>query len=209
MPMSESGTGVLVACEGAAVTLSAVDALDSAVAAFRRQLVAVDRDDWAAATPCPGWDVHYLVAHVLGGNRFATMVLDGETWEQAMTAVMSATQVGEDPTADFDDTAATQRAAFSRHGALAQTVSHPLGEFPGQRLLGMRVFDIAVHSWDLAVAIGQDGTLDELLSDYVLTTVEGEVPGMGFGIQPLGNAGPNAGSMDRLLDLAGRSSPAL
>ena len=124
-----------------------------------------------------------------------------------MTAVMTARQLRDDPTVDFDDTVAAQRAAFGRPGALTQAVSHPLGDLPGQRFLGMRVFDIAVHSWDLAVAIGRDGTLDEPLADYVLTTVEGEVPGMGFGIQPIGDAGPDAGSMDRLLDLAGRSSP--
>ena len=196
-------------CHGASVTLSALAALGFAVAAFRRQLVAVETDDWAAATPCPEWDVHFLVAHVVGGNRFASMVLDGQTAEQAMTAVMSARQLGDDPTVDFDDTVAAQRAAFGRHEGLAHSVSHPLGDLSAQRFLGMRVFDIAVHSWDLAVAIGRDGSLDESLADCVLTIVEEEVPGMGFGIQPLGNAGPDAGPMDRLLDLAGRSSSAL
>lgn len=39
--------------------------------------------------------------------------------------------------------------------------------------------------------------MDEL---RVLTIVEGEVPGMGFGIQPLGMVGPGAAPMDRLLD---------
>jgi uncharacterized protein (TIGR03086 family) len=187
------------------VTLDAVSALDSAVTAFRRHLAFVAEGDWAAATPCPGWDVHYLVAHVVGGNRFASMVLDGHTSEQAMTAVMSVTQLGADPTADFDESVAAQHAAFCRDGALAQTVSHPLGDLSGQRFLGMRVFDIAVHSWDLAVAIGRDGTLDEALTDSVLTTVRGEVPGMAFGIQPIGEAGPDADPMDQLLDLAGRS----
>ena len=57
----------------------------------------------------------------------------------------------------------------------------------------MRVFDIAVHSWDLAVAIGQDGTLDDVLAKYVLAIVEGEEPGMGFAIEPLEITGPNAG----------------
>lgn len=189
------------------MTLSALAALDSAVTAFRRQLADVREDDWAAGTPCPGWDVHYLVAHVVGGNRFASMVLDGQTAEQAMTAVMSVTQLSADPAADFDDGAAAQYAAFGSDGALARVVSHPLGEFPAERFLGMRVFDIAVHSWDLAVAIERDGTLDDALVDRILTIVNGEVPGMGFGIQPLDNAGPDASPMELLLDLAGRSCP--
>jgi uncharacterized protein (TIGR03086 family) len=187
------------------VTLDSLTALDSAVTAFRRHLAFVAEDDWSAATPCPGWDVRYLVAHVVGGNRFACMVLDGQTAEQAMTAVMSARQLSADPTADFDDSVAAQRAVFCREGALAQIVGHPLGDLLGGRFLGMRVFDIAVHSWDLAVAIGRDGTLDEALTDSVLTIVRGEAPGMGFGIQPLGEAGPDADPMDQLLDLAGRS----
>lgn len=187
------------------MTFDSRQALDSAVAAFRRHLALVAADDWAAPTPCPGWDVHYLVAHVVGGNRFASMVLDGHTAEQAITAVMSATQLGADPTADFDDSVAAQRAAFCRDGALAEVVGHPLGDLPGQRFLDMRVFDVAVHSWDLAVAIGRDGTLDEALTDSVFTIMRGEAPGMGFGIQPLGEVGPDADPMDQLLDLAGRS----
>jgi uncharacterized protein (TIGR03086 family) len=186
------------------VTLDRLTALDSAVTAFRRHLTFLAEDDWTAATPCPGWDVHYLVAHVVGGNRFASMVFDGHPSEQAMAAVMSATQLRADPTADFDDSSAAQRAAFCRDGALAQIVSHPLGDLPGQRFLGLRVFDIAVHSWDLAVAVGRDGTLDEALTASLLTIVAGEVPGLAFGIRPLGEAGPAADPMDQLLDLAGR-----
>jgi uncharacterized protein (TIGR03086 family) len=135
------------------------------------------------------------------------MVLDGHPAEHAMTAVVSTTQLSADPTADFDDSVAAQRSAFTHGGRLTQIVSHPLGDLPGNRFLGMRVFDIAVHSWDLAVAIGRDGTLDDVLAKYVLAIVEGEEPGMGFGIEPLEITGPDAGPMDRLLDLAGRSSP--
>ena len=50
-------------------------ALDLASVAFRDHLAAVMGEDWTAATPCTDWDVHYLVAHVVGGNRFASMVL--------------------------------------------------------------------------------------------------------------------------------------
>ena len=193
-------------CHGDAVTLGSLAALDSAVTTFRRHLAFVTGDDWAAATPCPGWDVHYLVAHVVGGNRFASMVLDGDTAEQAMAAVMGATQLSAEATLDFDDSVVAQHAGFSRDGALVQAVSHPLGDLPGQRFLEMRVFDIAIHSWDLAVAIGRDGTLDEALTDAVTAIVEGEVPGMGFGIKPLNEAGLDADPMELLLDLAGRHS---
>jgi uncharacterized protein (TIGR03086 family) len=187
------------------VTLDTLTALDSATTAFRRLLVLVAEDDWTARTPCPDWDVHYLVAHVVGGNRFASLVLDGHTSEQAVAAVMSATQLSADPVTDFDDSAAGQRARFRRDGALTRNVGHPLGDLPGRRLLGLRVFDLAVHSWDLATAVGLDGTLDEALTESVLAIMGGEVPGLRFGIRPRGEAGPDAAPMERLLDLAGRS----
>ena len=56
-----------------------LDGLDLAVAEFRRRLVEVDAESWTRPTPCDGWDVRYLVAHVVGGNRFAQLVLDGAT----------------------------------------------------------------------------------------------------------------------------------
>jgi hypothetical protein len=68
----------------------------------------------------------------------------------------------------------------------------------------MRVFDIALHSWDLAVAIGRDGELHPTLAEVVLNIVLNEVPGMGFGIEPCGDVGADATAMERLLDLCGR-----
>ena len=46
----------------------------------------------------------------------------------------------------------------------------------------MRVFDIALDSWDSAIAIGRDGELDLALAELVLDIVLNEAPGMGFGI---------------------------
>jgi hypothetical protein len=51
---------------------------------------------WSLDTPCSEWDVHYLVAHVVGGNRFAASVLAGMTASDAMEQVMSAPQLGAD-----------------------------------------------------------------------------------------------------------------
>jgi uncharacterized protein (TIGR03086 family) len=179
-------------------------ALDSADGEFRRHLITVDERDWAAATPCTGWDVHDLVAHVVGGNRFAWMVLDGRTAAEAMGAVMAATQLGADPLASFDESTTAMRLGFHRAGALDAVVSHPLGELSGGRFLGMRVFDVTLHAWDLATALGRDVTLEERLVELVLDTLTREGPAMGFGIEPCGRAGPDASAFERLLDLSGR-----
>ena len=178
--------------------------LDSASAQFRRHLAAVGDDAWAAPTPCSEWDVRYLVAHVVGGNRFASLVLAGSTLEEAMAAIMATPQLSDAPLRSFDDTAAEQRSSFRQEGALSRTVAHPAGEITAERFLAMRVFDIAVHSWDLGTAIGRDSDLDPELAELVLGIVESESGGRGTGIEPCDEVGPDAPVMERLLDLTGR-----
>lgn len=179
-------------------------ALDLATESFRVHLAVIRDEDWTAATPCTDWDVHYLVAHVVGGNRFASMVLDGQTAAEAMEVVMGAAQLGADPLGDFDTSTVDQRRQFRRAEALDQLVSHPLGVLSGERFLRMRVFDIALHSWDLAVAIGRNAELDNELVEAVLEIVSQEALGMAFGIEPCGDVGRDASPMEQLLDLSGR-----
>lgn len=188
----------------ACVTLSTLAALDLASDQFRDHLAVVSPEQWTAPTPCPDWDVHYLVAHVVGGNRFAAMVLDGMSSDAAMEAVMSTPQLGDEPFLAFGGSAVEQRRLFGDAVERHQLVSHPLGDLDAERFLAMRVFDIALHTWDLAVAIGRRGDLGTPLAEHVLNIVQREAPGMGFGIEPCGDVSPDATLMERLLDLSGR-----
>ena len=56
-----------------------LDALDRANGEFRNRLEQVRPDDWSRPTPCDEWDVRFLVAHVVGGSRFAASVLSGSS----------------------------------------------------------------------------------------------------------------------------------
>ncbi len=186
------------------VALDLLSALDAATVQFRRHLAVVGEEQWTFATPCPEWDVHYLVAHVVGGNRFTSLILAGRPAIEAIEAVMGSPQLGPDPRSAFDETSAEQYELFNRPGALDRVVDHLIGELPAERLLRMRVFDIAMHSWDLAMAIGCDGALDPALAECVLDIVLSEAPGLGFGIEPCGDVGPEVSVMERLLGLSGR-----
>lgn len=185
-----------------------LNALDAAVEEFRGRLTLLRDGDWTLPTPCTDWDVHYLVAHVVGGNRFASMVLDGCTADDAIAAVMGSRQLSADPTADFDESIATQRAGFRRDGALSEAVSHPLGQLSGQQFLELRVSDIALHAWDLAVAIDADTTMDQRLVETVFELELQQAQAMGTHIGPCAQAGPDASALDRLLDLSGRCTHA-
>lgn len=76
----------------------------------------------------------------------------------------------------------------------------------GHDLLGMRAFDVRCTPWDLAPAIGTGEQLD---AERALTVLEvlktmSAVGGPGFGIAPVGLAGPTDTPSARVLDLSGR-----
>ncbi|MEN9646413.1 MAG: hypothetical protein RL238_3082 [Actinomycetota bacterium] len=179
-------------------------ALDIAVTEFGRRIAGVGAGQWSSPTPCDEWDVQYLVAHVVGGNRFTVAVLSGHSAADAIDEVMSSPQLGTDPVEAWATTAAAQFRAFSQPNALDEVVDHPLGPIAGRQLLGYRVFDITLHAWDLARAIGVDDTLPDKLVTTVLDIIASGPPGMGFSINPTQPAA-NASLQAQLLALAGRS----
>ncbi len=181
-----------------------LSALDAATDEFGRRLALVDERAWGDPTPCVGWDVHYLAAHVIGGNRFATLVLGGMTAADAIEQVMSSAQFGSDAMAAWSTTSAAQATAFAADSALVRQIDHPLGAISGGEFLRFRVFDITLHAWDLARAIGAGEQLDPDLVEAVLDIVDDSPPGMGFGIEALGNVTADADPQTRLLDLTGR-----
>jgi uncharacterized protein (TIGR03086 family) len=183
-----------------------LESLDVATRQFGRCLTEVSKDQWSLPTPCVEWDVHYLVAHVIGGNRFTCSVLAGRSAEDAIADVMSSAQVGDDPLQSWSSTVERQAAAFHRAGALDAHVDHPVGPITGRDLLGFRVFDITLHAWDLARAIGIDDTLPADLVDEVIEIVEAGPPGMGFAIRShQANVDPSRQKL--LLAMTGRGGP--
>jgi uncharacterized protein (TIGR03086 family) len=183
-----------------------LDALDLATAEFQRRVDLVTDDDLARATPCDEWDVGYLIAHVVGGNRFAARVLDGESSSVAIGRIMSTPQLGARPSDDVSQSTEEQRLRFRRPGILEHEIDHPVGTVTAARFLRFRVFDCTLHAWDLAAALGTDTSLDPQLVVAVLAIARAEPPGMGFGIA----ARPVDGSADpqeHLLALSGRSWP--
>ena len=181
-------------------------ALNAATEEFRQRLALVGPSNWVRSTPCPDWNVAYLAAHVVGGNRFAVSILGGLNASDAMDGVMSAPQLGDDALGAWVTTSAAQRAAFRADGALERRVDHPLGYITGRKFLEFRVFDMTIHAWDMARALGADENIGPELVDEVLAIVDSGPPGMGFGITALGIAEADSSPQVRLLDLTGRTA---
>ena len=183
-----------------------LDALDVAVAEFRARLATVGAQDWTLPTPCDEWDVRFLAAHVVGGHLFASQVLDGQSADDAIAALMSAPVLGDDPLRRHDELAAAERRGFRRPGRLDEVVDHPAGTITGAEFLAMRVFDVTVHTWDLARATGGNEQLDSALAARTLEAIIALERGPGFGIAATGACTDDDPALVRLLDLSGRRS---
>jgi uncharacterized protein (TIGR03086 family) len=190
-------------------------ALDVSTGEFGRRLSLATEDSWDAVTPCSDWDVRFLAAHVIGGNRFASAVLGGMRATDAIEQVMSSPPVGPDVMETWAATCSEQARSFGQPGVMDGRIDHPLGEITGREFLKFRVFDITLHAWDLARSLDIDDQLPQALVDVVLDIVQDGPPGMGFGVMPLDdhptNASPhtrlrptNASPQTRLLNLTGR-----
>ena len=182
----------------------ALDLLSRAEDGFAQRLALVRPDQWAAPTPCTEWDVRALVNHVVGANRRYTMLLHGATTDEA-EATRAADHSGDDPVASFAATEAELKAAFGEPGAMARTAYHRAGERTGAQLLEMRVLDIAVHTWDLARAIGADESLDPDVVAFALTLDTFDAGRQRGAFAPPSGTAPAGGSAQaRLLYLSGR-----
>ena len=93
-----------------------------------------------------------------------------------------------------------------RGRGLGARLDHPLGEISGGEFLEFRIFDITLHTWDLARSIGTSEDLSPDLVEVVVDIVGNGPSGMGFGIVALGKVPSNASPQERLLDISGRES---
>lgn len=187
--------------------MDGLDALDRGRSEFDRRLRAIRPGQWNVDTSCEGWTVQDLVTHVVGGNRMAVALLAGASVDDAKT-MGGRDQLGDDPVAEFVESADDLAASFRAPGALERIVHHRVGDIPATQLLGFRATDYTLHAWDLAHAIGVDEDLDDDLVDELWQTMAPLAPVIGqsgqFGSGPSGEVSADAPLQTRLLDLSGR-----
>jgi uncharacterized protein (TIGR03086 family) len=158
-----------------------------------------------APTPCEGWDVTALLNHVVSGNWWAAELVSGKTINEVGTA-LDGDVLGDDMTGAYQASAATAAAAFARPGALDAPCAVSYGPVPGAVYAGHRIVDVLIHGWDLAVATGQDATLDPELVAGCKEIIDPQIDllrasGM-FG--EAGEVSADADAQARLLSLLGR-----
>ena len=162
-------------------------------------LTSADAADWSAPSPCEGWSAADVVDHVVDTQRdfFAQREADlgprptgtpDEVWAGHTDAVRRAVADDAFVTLEYDG-------YFGR-----TTVADTLARFYG--------FDLLVHHWDIARALGLDVTWDEAEMDRIDTALDGFGEHLyGEGVcRPALDVSPDAPRQTRLLARMGRAA---
>jgi uncharacterized protein (TIGR03086 family) len=166
-------------------------------------------EDWERDTPCAGWDLRQLVAHMAAQHHgFAAAARgaggDRVYWQEPED--MS------DPARTHRAAAAAVLASFAEPGATEREFALPeLGaSFPGRTAIGFHFIDYVVHAWDVAAALGVKLDLPKDVLDIALVVAR-LVPtdpagrGPGFAFAPPLDVPPGADPLDETLRLLGRT----
>lgn len=147
------------------------DLFTRSIQRFVERVDGVADDQWSAGTPCDDWDVRTLVNHVTNEQLWAPHLVDGETIAQVGDRY-DGDVVGADPAASIK--AATSGSVSAFGGADLDAIVHlSFGDIPCGEYLTQMLTDAEVHGWDLAVATGQDTTIDPEVAALLLPAIQG------------------------------------
>ena len=103
---------------------------------------------WDQPTPCTGWSVLDVVDHVVAGDRFTALTLNGSALVAASDASRGLDTQKPNVEEQVKDAAAAVLVAFE--GSLDRIIEHRVGPVSARRVLGFRIIDQLGHTWDIA-----------------------------------------------------------
>jgi uncharacterized protein (TIGR03086 family) len=133
---------------------------------WTRMVEGLDASQWGRATPCADWTVRDLVNHVVGEELWTVPLVNGATIEEVGDR-FDGDVLGDDPVARARAAAQEAAAAVNERAPAGGTVHLSYGEEQLEEYVRQLANDHLVHAWDLAMATGQDTTLDPQLVDEV------------------------------------------
>jgi uncharacterized protein (TIGR03086 family) len=171
---------------------------------------AVGVGDLRLATPCAGWDLGRLLAHMTGQNHGFAASARGET---ADLGIWADRPVGAAPATVFGASADAVLDAFADPGADERGLWLPEirtgGIFPSSVAIGFHLVDTVVHAWDVAKSLGAEVEFSpEVLAAALrpaLAVPDGDARLRdGAAFAPAVGAGEQAATLDRVLAALGR-----
>jgi uncharacterized protein (TIGR03086 family) len=172
---------------------------------FGKRVHAVRADQWGCPTPCKDWEVRNLVSHLVVEQLWVPpLVTDGLTIAEVGSR-LDGDPLGADPVGAWDAAAAASLAAFSAPGALERIVHLSYGDRPAGEYAREMIFDLVVHSWDLARGIDGDDRIDPALVDAVYSGLDPDTDLSGTGLyDPPVPVPAESDEQTRLIALTGR-----
>lgn len=171
--------------------------------------------DLQRQTPCAGWNLADLLAHMTVQHRgFAAAAQGGGADAAIWRPATVAKAIAVDPAGIYSAAAAAVLEAFAADSVLDAPFAlpdfGPGATFPGSIAIGFHFIDYVVHGWDVATAIGTAFDLpDDVLAaalPLALAVPEGDfrtTDGAPFG--PANVVIPQGGDLSRILCHLGRS----
>jgi uncharacterized protein (TIGR03086 family) len=167
--------------------------------------------DWDLPTPCAGWTLGQLVAHMAGQHHGFAAAASGGGDD---LAVWQPSALGDDPSATYRAAAWTAIDTFAQPGVLTREFALPeistTMRFPASIAIGFHFLDYVVHGWDVARTLDVPLDLDEEVVEaalvFALRVPDDErrlAPDALF--RPALPAAPGARSLDLVLTSLGRS----
>jgi len=124
--------------------------------------------DLTRSTPCAGWDLQALLTHMIGQNDgFATAVTTGDAPLSAYTRTALTVS---DVASEWHQSADRVQAAFA-HAHTDDEVRlieiNPDSTVPVAAAVGMHLLDTVIHTWDVAISLGNPYRPDHEILDIV------------------------------------------
>jgi uncharacterized protein (TIGR03086 family) len=190
-------------------TSTLVELFERSFAQSAAVLARVRPEQLGAPTPCALFDVRTLAGHML----FAARRVGEAGRRQELVESADAVATTDELAAAFDKTAADSLDAWRTPGAFEGDIVLPFGTFPATVVAEIYVLEQITHAWDLAVAIGARGALDESLAEAALPVAEATILPEYRGEEPMPFAAAievdaTAPAYDRLAAFMGRRPPA-
>lgn len=141
-----------------------VELIERGAAQTGRVVDGIGDDQWSNPTLCPGWDVRGLLNHAVGACELFSQALSGPVEMPSPDE----DRLGDDPKGTYHRASRAGVKAWQARGALDGTVKLPFGEIP--RTMAAQIFcvEVITHGLDLAVATGQEDTVDQSLAEQAI-----------------------------------------
>lgn len=132
------------------------------------------RDDLDRSTPCGGWTLGTLLAHMIGQHYGFAAAAEGHSEDPA---VFAARPVGELPAADYEASARRVIEAFSAPSLVEGTMYLPEVRggmrLPAATAIGFHLVDYVAHGWDVAKSLGIAADFDDDVLQAALAVADG------------------------------------